>query len=169
MAKFILDGQEYGGGSSGGSKVVKLTQAEYNALPNDKLSDDNIYLITDAGELSADNISYDGSETGLGNNVQEAIDELNSNLYNLSTSIVFELVNAGKYTCSASTKSTFRISLTKSGYTPVIIGAITGLPSNVTVESTTLSGNTLTMIVQNSNTSTTTINSLGIYVLYVRI
>ena len=65
--------------------------------------------------------------------------------------------------CSASTKSTFRISLTKSGYTPVIIGAITGLPSNVTVESTNLSGNTLTMIVQNSNTSTTTINSLGIY------
>lgn len=74
MSKLILDGQEYGGG---GGNIVKLTQAEYNALSNDKLSDDNIYLITDAGngELSAENMSYDGSQT-----VKDAIDELNSNL-----------------------------------------------------------------------------------------
>ena len=79
MAKFILDGQEYGGGSSG-SNIVKLTQAEYDALSNDKLSNDTIYLITDSGELAAENLFYDGSQTGLGNNVQSAIDELNSNI-----------------------------------------------------------------------------------------
>ena len=81
MAKFILDGQEYGGGGSG-SNIVKLTQAEYDALSNDKLSDDTIYLITDSGELAAENLFYDGSQTGLGNNVQDAIDELNSNIDN---------------------------------------------------------------------------------------
>lgn len=80
MAKFILDGQEYGGSSSGGSKIVKLTQAEYNALPNDKLSDNTIYIITDSDELSAKNLSYDGFETGLGNNVQDAIDVLNNRI-----------------------------------------------------------------------------------------
>ena len=79
MAKFILDGQEYGGGGSG-SNIVKLTQAEYDALSNDKLSNDIIYLITDSGELAAENLFYDGSQTGLGNNVQSAIDELNSNM-----------------------------------------------------------------------------------------
>lgn len=85
MAKFILDGQEYGGGSSG-SNIVKLTQAEYDALSNDKLSNDTIYLITDSsnGELTAENLFYDGTETGLGNNVQSAIDELNSNMLPLS-------------------------------------------------------------------------------------
>ena len=82
MAKFILDGQEYGCGS-GGSNVIKLTQAEYNALPNNKLSDDNIYLITDSGELTAENLFYDGSQTGLGNNVQDAIDGLNFNMSNV--------------------------------------------------------------------------------------
>lgn len=79
MAKFILDGQEYGGSASG-SKIVKLTQAEYDALPNDKLSDDIVYLITDSGELTAENLFYDGSVTGLGNTVQEAIDEQNKKI-----------------------------------------------------------------------------------------
>lgn len=79
MAKFILDGQEYGGGSGG--NVIKLTQAEYDALPNDKLSDDNIYLITDSGELTAENLFYDDTETGLGvNNVQDAIVEQNKKI-----------------------------------------------------------------------------------------
>lgn len=95
MAKFILDGQEYGGGS--GSNVVKLTQAEYDALPNDKLSDDNIYLITDSGALTAENLFYDDAETGLGvNNVQDAIVEQNKNLnvrYNYETDAIQCLFN----------------------------------------------------------------------------
>ena len=49
-------------------------------MSNDKLSNDIIYLITDSGELIAENLLYDGSQTGLGNNVQDAIDGLNSNL-----------------------------------------------------------------------------------------
>lgn len=100
MAKFILDGQEYGG-SSGGSNVIKLTQAEYDALPNDKLSDDNIYLITDSsnGELTAENLFYDDTEIGLGvNNVQDAIDKLNENVneQNKNLESCFQSVSDGK-------------------------------------------------------------------------
>ena len=95
MAKFILDGQEYGGGSSG-SNIVKLTQAEYDALSNDKLSNDTIYLITDSGELAAENLFYDGSVTGLGNNVQSAIDELNSNSHKLIDYSNETAIEAGK-------------------------------------------------------------------------
>lgn len=79
MAKFMLDGREYCGSGSGVS-TVKLTQAEYDALSDEKLSNNVIYIITDSDELSAKNVPYDGSVTGLGNNVQSAIDELNSNL-----------------------------------------------------------------------------------------
>lgn len=78
MAKFMLDGREYCGSGSGVS-TVKLTQAEYDALSDEKLSNNVIYIITDSDELSAKNVPYDGSVTGLGNNVQSAIDELNSN------------------------------------------------------------------------------------------
>lgn len=91
MAKFILDGQEYGGGSCG-SNVIKLTQAEYDALPNDKLSDDNIYLITDSGELTAENLFYDGSQTGLGNNVQDAMNVLNNKVDKQNKNLKFKLV-----------------------------------------------------------------------------
>ena len=79
MAKFMLDGQEYCGGG-GSNQIVKLTQAEYDALSDEKLSNNTIYLITDSGELTAENLFYDGSQTGLGNNVQDAIDGLNSNM-----------------------------------------------------------------------------------------
>ena len=96
MAKFILDGQEYGGGGSG-NQIVKLTQAEYDALSNDKLSNNTIYLITDSGELAAENLFYDGSQTGLGNNVQDAIDELNSNLIQLKKINASISVSAGAW------------------------------------------------------------------------
>ena len=44
----------------------------------------NIYLITDADELSAKNLAYDDSETVLGvNNVQDAIVEQNKKMGNL--------------------------------------------------------------------------------------
>ena len=103
MAKFMLDGREYCGSGSGVS-TVKLTQAEYDALSDEKLSNNVIYIITDSDELSAKNVPYDGSVTGLGNNVQSAIDELNSksNQYAvLSPSAITDLVSLGeigKYT-----------------------------------------------------------------------
>ena len=36
------------GGGGGGADVVHLTQAQYDALPSSKLTDDKLYLITDA-------------------------------------------------------------------------------------------------------------------------
>lgn len=65
-----------GGGSS--SNIVYLTQAEYDALPEDKLEDNIEYWITDAGVRgSAENVSYDASASGLdAKNVQEAVDKL---------------------------------------------------------------------------------------------
>ena len=65
-----------GGGSS--SNIVYLTQAEYDALPDDKLENDIEYWITDAGVRgSAENVSYDASVSGLdAKNVQEAVDKL---------------------------------------------------------------------------------------------
>ena len=73
----ITDGE----GSSGGtSKPVELTKAQYEALGESTKTDGILYAITDGDELSAKNMAYDGSVTGLGNNVQSAIDELNSNM-----------------------------------------------------------------------------------------
>ena len=73
----ITDGE----GSSGGtSKPVELTKAQYEALGESTKTDGILYAITDGDELSAKNLEYDGSVTGLGNNVQDAIDGLNSNL-----------------------------------------------------------------------------------------
>lgn len=65
-----------GGGSS--NNIVYLTQAEYDALPEDKLENDIEYWITDAGVRgSAENVSYDASASGLdAKNVQEAVDKL---------------------------------------------------------------------------------------------
>ena len=65
-----------GGGSS--SNIVYLTQAEYDALPEDKLENNIEYWITDAGVRgSAENVSYDASASGLdAKNVQEAVDKL---------------------------------------------------------------------------------------------
>ena len=78
MAKFMLDGQEYCGGS--GSQIIELTQAEYDALPDTKNTDNILYAITDCDELSAENMSFDDTETQLGvNNVQDAIVEQNKN------------------------------------------------------------------------------------------
>ena len=67
-----------GGGGGSSSNIVYLTQAEYDALPEDKLEDNIEYWITDAGVRgSAENVSYDASASGLdAKNVQEAVDKL---------------------------------------------------------------------------------------------
>lgn len=119
MAKFILDGQEYCGGG-GSNQIVKLTQAEYDALSNDKLSNDTIYLITDSGELAAENLFYDGSQTGLGNNIQSAIDKLNSNFETLGESVssgkslvANAITNKGVSTASSADFSTMATNIGK--------------------------------------------------------
>lgn len=48
MGVIKLNGKEYGGGGGGGNaNIVELTQAEYDALPESKLTDGILYCITD--------------------------------------------------------------------------------------------------------------------------
>lgn len=42
------------GGGGGSSDIVHLTQAEYDALPSSKLTDDKVYLIEDASPTGND-------------------------------------------------------------------------------------------------------------------
>lgn len=73
--------EKNGGGGSGGSgsEPVYITQAEYNALPDSKLTNDVEYRITDGaiGAVKASNVKYDNSFTGLqAVNLQGAVDEV---------------------------------------------------------------------------------------------
>ncbi len=56
-------------------EVTEISKADF-----DKLSDaekaSGVYYVSDGDGLSAKNLEYDGSKTGLGNNVQDAIDKL---------------------------------------------------------------------------------------------
>ena len=66
-----------------GGNIVYLTQSEYDALPDSKLTDDVEYRITDTGigETKASNVSYDNSNSGLeAINTQMAIDEVSKGL-----------------------------------------------------------------------------------------
>ena len=69
-------------GGGGSSNIQYLTQAEYDALPESKLTDGVEYRIKDGGVRgSAKNVDYDNSESGLeAKNMQEAIDEVNGSL-----------------------------------------------------------------------------------------
>ena len=63
--------------------AVYLTQAEYDALPDSKLTDDVEYRITDANadEPKASNLAYDNTHSGIeAVNVQGAIDEISDSL-----------------------------------------------------------------------------------------
>ena len=65
-----------------------VTQAEYDAM-SEAEKKKGIYVIEDEGNIFvARNIEYDGSETGLGATVQQAIDNVNSNINSL---LPFEL------------------------------------------------------------------------------
>lgn len=68
----------------GGCNIVYLTQEEYDALPESKLTDDVEYRITDAGTPTvASNVGYDGSVSGIDAvNVQGAIDKVSESLAN---------------------------------------------------------------------------------------
>ena len=70
-------------GAGNGGSVVYLTQAEYDALPDSKLSNNIEYRITDGdmGVATASNLSYDNSFSGLeAVTVQQAVDEVNNSL-----------------------------------------------------------------------------------------
>lgn len=71
------------GASEWQTKEVVLTQAEYDALPNSKLSDGVSYFITDGvsspsqNQVPASGVTYDNTFSGLSaTNIQDAINEL---------------------------------------------------------------------------------------------
>ena len=86
MGVIIRNGIEYSGAGMGGggsaSDIMYLTQAEYDTLPESKLTDGVEYRITDAGTMAgAENIGYDNSKSGLEVvNVQDAIDKITSGM-----------------------------------------------------------------------------------------
>lgn len=76
---------QYNNGLTLEESEVYLTQAEYNALGDEKYTNNVKYYITDAastgGNIEAEYVTYDNTESGLtATNVNTAIDELNSNL-----------------------------------------------------------------------------------------
>lgn len=84
------DGTIHSIGSKGTSDVVYLTQAEYDALPDTKLTDGVEYRITDTGinDATASNVSYNNASSGIGaTTVQQAVDELSSEVDGLSDSV----------------------------------------------------------------------------------
>ena len=72
-----------------GGNIEYLTQAQYDALSDDKLTNGVEYRITDAGSMgAAENVGYDNSKSGIAAvNVQDAIDGLNDSLVNFKAYI----------------------------------------------------------------------------------
>ena len=84
------------GGGGGESNIVYLTQEQYDELPDSKLTDGVEYRVTDAGVRgSAENVSYDGSASGLkAKNVQEAVDAIAAGAGNKTVYLTQEEYNA---------------------------------------------------------------------------
>ena len=73
-----------------GDNAVNLTQAEYDALDDSKLTDNIEYRITDAGinGVTASNVSYDNASSGLeAVTVQKAVDKLKEETNGLHNSL----------------------------------------------------------------------------------
>ena len=66
------------GGSVGNVEIPELTQAEYDALPENE-KENGIYVVTDGNELTAENIECKDVD-GNGSTVQTEIDKLNNNI-----------------------------------------------------------------------------------------
>ena len=85
QGKIIRNGITYSGGGSG-CDIMYLTQAQYDALPESKLTNGVEYRITDSNPPAptAKDMAYDNSESGLeAETVQDAIDGVNNNLESL--------------------------------------------------------------------------------------
>ena len=92
---FVTDDFE----ETSGSKIEYVTQEEYDALPESKLTDNVEYRITDKGidSVSASNVTYDGSASGIdAMNVQGAVDELKNSLEVEDVISRISLVNGAK-------------------------------------------------------------------------
>ena len=92
MGVIIRNGIEYSGSGMGGGNIEYLTQAQYDALSDDKLTNGVEYRITDAGTMAgAENVGYNNSKSGLeAVNVQDAIDKLDESLANLGSGTYYD-------------------------------------------------------------------------------
>lgn len=89
QGKIIRNGIVYSGGG-GGYDIEYLTQAEYDALPESKLTNGVEYRITDSNPPApeAKDMGYDNSESGLeAETVQDAIDEVQNDVSSLNESL----------------------------------------------------------------------------------
>lgn len=81
MGILMLNNRNYSGGSSGGgggnADIIELTQAEYDALPDTKLTDNKMYLIKDGTSPSPSGGSsalvYDTTEKEVGTFFNDAL------------------------------------------------------------------------------------------------
>lgn len=88
-------------GAGNGGSVVYVTQAEYDALPDSKLTNNVEYRIKDgnADEGKASNLSYDNSFSGLeANNVQTAIDKVNESLHVIQKGTTIPVIMSSRRT-----------------------------------------------------------------------
>lgn len=83
---------------------VELTQAEYDALPSSKTSDDINYFITDGqpnpslNNISAGSVIYDNTVSGLdAEQTQDAIDEVASDITDLKNGLITTVIQKGTY------------------------------------------------------------------------
>lgn len=73
---------------------IELTQAEYDALPDSKYSDNVNYYITDAGSSddikNANKITFNPGVTGISSsNVQDALDYIIAKVTDMENRVVF--------------------------------------------------------------------------------
>ena len=95
MPHIMRNNIKYAGGASSNTPSAAAAAITISQEDFDKLTEEEkvngIYVIPDGEDLTAKNLFYDGSETGLGNTVQDAIDNQNKNLnmrYNEETDMV---------------------------------------------------------------------------------
>lgn len=98
----IRNGIEYSGGGgsgtgTGGTNIVEITSADYEALSEEEKNSDILYLITDSVDgYNAGTVVYDDTETNLGaDNVQDAIETLSANFTTAASEIGDALVAKG--------------------------------------------------------------------------
>lgn len=83
-------------GETSGIPVEEMTQAQYDALPEASKLDEKLYLITDGDSgWEAESVEYDNTSSGLtADNVQDAVDELNSKFKRQIEAITFDTIPA---------------------------------------------------------------------------
>lgn len=78
-------------------EVIEITREDFNKLSKEQKASGVYHVTDDTEELSAKNLEYDGSVTGLGTNVQDAVDNLDSKLNKNMGGLRFGVDGDGNY------------------------------------------------------------------------